>query len=493
MDTPEPDEPKLTPIQKFQAKLAASRFFTFSLLLHVVIVILAGSVVIFKHMADPPDFAPEGGSGIVAEEVSATPPPQDDQQQQQVFTPTQPTVTTPTVDVIVSNSTTATAFQMAPTVVSIKAPASDTMEKALTKAAATAMGKGLAGLPATMAGRAGGTARMALMTKNKMTDKSEKAVLAGLRWLKEHQKPDGSWGDKNGTAMTGLGVLCFLGHGETPESPEFGPTVKKAVDNLLNRGIKAQGALAGSANKFGQQDVYEHAIGCYALGEYFTMTKDDRVKDVLTQAVTYIVQGQDGEGAWEYRYAKGEKSDTSVTGWQIQALKAAHLSGLNIPGVDEALDKSMIYLKRVQNEKGAFGYNSVSDARYSLTGVGVLCTYFWKGDKDKTVRNGIKYIIETTEKDEPVEYKGAKANLYAWYYHTQACLMFGGEAWTKWNRWYQSQISDNQSPDGSWPVTGNAKPIGGLEHEADVTGQVYRTTMCVLMLEVFYRYMPTNK
>ena len=31
--------------------------------------------------------------------------------------------------------------------------------------------------------------------------------------------------------------------------------------------------------------------------------------------------------------------NTSIVGWQIQALKAAHFTGLQIPGVDEALDE----------------------------------------------------------------------------------------------------------------------------------------------------------
>jgi hypothetical protein len=69
--------------------------------------------------------------------------------------------------------------------------------------------------------------------------------------------------------------------------------------------------------------------------------------------------------------------------------------------------------------------------------------------------------------------------------------MFGGSAWQKWNRWFQDEIVQNQSPDGSWPVPGNKGhgPMG----ENSKTGQVYRTTLCILMLEVFYRYMPTNK
>ena len=69
-------------------------------------------------------------------------------------------------------------------------------------------------------------------------------------------------------------------------------------------------------------------------------------------------------------------------------------------------------------------------------------------------------------------------------------LMYGGGAWQKWNRWFQDEIVAAQSPDGSWP------PPGGKAHGPQVenskTGAVYRTTLCILMLEVFYRYMPSN-
>ncbi len=486
-------DPPVPFFQRMQAKLAESRFFTFSLLLHIIILVLVGGIVVVSQMQDPTDFAAEGGSGLVNEEVAATTPPAEPETQPtQVFTPTQPQVTTPTLDMITTNSTAPTTFQMQAAVPTIKAPATADMNEALNKVIRSAAGTGLSRLPGVMGGRAGGTARMALMKKNDMKDKSEKAVLAGLRWLKEHQNSDGSWSNDKKSSMTGLAVLCFLGHGETPESIEFGPTVKKGVDWLLNTGTENQGKLSQHKDGFPNPAVYEHAIGTYALGEYYSMTKDDRVKDVLMQAVNYIVQGQAPDGGWQYGYAKGNESDTSVSGWQIQALKAAHLTELNISGVDEALDKSMENLKRVQGPKGDFGYHNPGDARPSLAGVGVLCTYFWRGEKEKSVRDGIKFILEDTEKDNPVEYKGAKANLYAWYYNTQACLMFGGQAWSKWNHWFQDQITDNQSPDGSWPKTGNPKNIGGFE-TGEGTGQVYRTTMCVLMLEVYYRYMPTNR
>ncbi len=467
-----------------QEKLAASRFFTVSVLVHLFIVFVGGSVVLFHQTAEPPDFVAEGG--VVGSDSAVQAPPEQppDVSQQQNFTPDQPQISAPSVSAITSTTTTATSFTMTTAPVPVMKPMGDVkMSTDIPKSLGTGIAKGL---PSTMAGRAGGTARTMAAMKVGGKEKSEKAVMQGLRWLKGTQKEDGSWGDSNKTAMTGLAILCFLGHGETPEAPEFGPTVKKALDWALAKGKTNQGRMCDAA-AFGQPGVYEHGILTYALGEYYTMTKDERYAEVLRQAVKYVVDGQAPDGGWQYGYDKGPNSDTSVSGWQIQALKAAHLTGLKIAGVDDALDKAMLNLKRVQGPNGGFGYTTKGD-KYSLTGVGVLCTYFWKQDKDKVVKEGIEYILKETDTKYPVKYKGEHADLYAWYYNTQACLMFGGSAWSKWNKWFQEEVSGAQGPDGSWP-----EPGGKMHGPAGVSGQVYRTTLCILMLEVFYRYMPTTK
>jgi hypothetical protein len=479
-------------MRRLQERLAASRFFTFSLLLHVIIVILGGTVVLFKAYIEPPDFVSESG-GLVSGETTAAPPPEDKPNvEEQVFTPEQPSINAPTIDAITSNTTVATTFKMTSAPTPIKPMATD-MTKSMADATKN-LAKGVgAGIPASMSGRMGGTARAAAMKTVGGKEKSEKAVMAGLRWLKQHQNEDGSWSDQYKPSMTGFACLCFLGHGETPESPEFGPTIKKGIDWLIASGTQFQGHLSGQGDFGTQHAVYEHGIAAYALGEYYTMTKDERVAELLKQAIEFIIQGQAPDGGWQYQYTKGPESDTSVSGWQIQALKAAHLTGLQIPGVDESLDKAMLNLKRVQAEDGSFGYRKAGDKDFSLDGVGVLCTYFWKQDKDRSVREGIEHMLRQAGDKHPVKYKEDTADLYAWYYDTQACLMFGGSAWSKWNRMFQDEIADNQSPDGSWPPCGGKAAGGELTRRPDGAGPYYRTCLCILMLEVFYRYMPVTK
>jgi hypothetical protein len=486
----DPSEPKKPFHTRMVEKLAASRFFTFSALIHVVIIFLGGSVVLFKHYAEPPDFAATDGGLVTSDVQVEAPPEQPPDVTQQTFQPTAPQINAPSLNAISTTNLSTPTFQVAQAAPVIKAPPADAMNKALEKATQS-MARGVTGnIPATMGSRMGGTARAQAMTMNGGKKESEEAVQRGLRWLVKNQNPDGSWGTGYKGAMTGFGLLSFLGHGETPVSPEFGPAVQKALEWLMKGGAKFEGRLSMQA-AFNQPGVYEHAIATYALGEYYTMTKDERVVDLLKHAVGYIVDGQSPDGGWVYGYTKEGDGDTSVTGWQIQALKAAHLTGLNIPGVDQALDKAMLDLKRVQGPKGGFGYRTPGDG-YSLAGVGVLCTYFWKQEKDKSVRTGIEFIMDQTDKTYPIEYQNEKANLYAWYYNTQACLMVGGAAWTKWNRLFQTEITKAQAPDGSWPVM-KAKSPGELQSNPTGIGPFYRTNLCILMLEVYYRYMPSTK
>ena len=322
---------------------------------------------------------------------------------------------------------------------------------------------------------------------------SDLAVLAALRWLQKVQNPDGSWGssDKWPGAMTGFALLCFLGHGETPAgSKEFGATVNKAITALVNSGTKYEGALTlrGAKELDQQPDAYAHGIATYALGEAYTMTKDARIAPVLTQAVNIILKGQADDGGWMYSYTRAMPSDTSVSGWQIQALKAAIMTKLPIDGLPAAMDNAMKNLDRVYDPKTkTFGYRMPGD-RNTLNGVGVLCKVAYEERVDQKARGGVDYILTNLV----IKYDGDTANLYSWYYNTQACFMVGGNAWQKWNRLFQDELIHHQSPDGSWPPN-VAQDVGGLPKDTTIDGQLYRTCLCTLMLEVYYRYLPSSQ
>ena len=78
----------------------------------------------------------------------------------------------------------------------------------------------------------------------------------------------------------------------------------------------------------------------------------------------------------------------------------------------------------------------------------------------------------------------AQANLYFWYYGTLAMFRVGGDEWKRWNVAMKETLLPAQAEDGSW------KPISIYAEYAQDTDRerVYTTALCVLTLEVYYRY-----
>ena len=113
-------------------------------------------------------------------------------------------------------------------------------------------------------------------------------------------------------------------------------------------------------------------------------------------------------------------TDLSVTGWNIQALKAAALTGISIDGLDEAMDKAVEYTKKCQDQSGKFAYKIGSGGKPSLTGTGVLCLQIWKNAKSEEAKKGLEWIVANQAKD------WKSVNIYEWYYHAQACFQATG-------------------------------------------------------------------
>ena len=308
----------------------------------------------------------------------------------------------------------------------------------------------------------------------------ETAVIQALRYLKKNQQKDGAWNEKYGVGITGLALLAYLGHCETPVSAEFGETVFAATVYLVDRGMKNKGRLFDDPKSHW---CYEHAIATYALCESYLFSRSfgyqvPNLDIVVKQAVEWIINSQNNAGSWGYQYGGGNRFDTSITAWHLQALKVAKATGIKFSRIDEVVNKGLKSLVMAQTNNGGFAYQPTSNDKkhFPLTGAGVLCLQQHRGKRDFDARQGISYIAKHSR----FHFKKG-ANLYEHYYVSQAAMNEGGNFWRSYNKMFRDQLLDTQNADGSWP-----NPPGNPHSE----GTLYNTCLATLMLEVYYRYLP---
>ncbi len=341
-------------------------------------------------------------------------------------------------------------------------------------------------LPKTIQGPCGAKPASARLLANGGDQATDAAILRGLNWLKANQAQDGSWGandkkrdgnlmqnDKN--SMTGMALLCFLGHCELQDSPAYGESVRKGIAFLTST----------PPDRFTGRDCYSHAIRTHALCEIYRMTKIKKLEAFARKATEAIIKGQNQSGGWAYGYSRGPTAhvDLSVTAWNVQALKAASLTGLAIDGLDAAMDNAAAYVKRCQDQSGKFGYkelqpNSAAGGKPSLTGAGVLSLLLWKNEHSEEVAMGLEWIIANLATE------WAKVSPYEWYYHAYACSQSTGVSgaekyWKAWNKDFQGIVLAAQAADGHWPIAAH------FHGDTDM----FRTTLTIRMLQVYYRYL----
>jgi hypothetical protein len=337
------------------------------------------------------------------------------------------------------------------------------------------------------------------------SDATEWAVLQALRWLKKQQNPDGSWGEPPiMAAMTGLALLCFLGHGEDHLSVEFGATVRAAISWFV-----AQQDEDGYFTKE-HRWAYQHGIASYAMSEAYGMTGLEDLRPVVAKAIRRICEGQTPEGGWYYGYTKVQNDgspwaggDTSVCAWQVQALTAASYAGIRFSNnmLRDTRRRAIADLKSRFSEDGGFGYQGTAPSRskednYTTTAIGTLCLQFLGQHSSREVKGGLN-IMRHYSCDWKRTTGGAGAPLYAWYYVTQAMYHAttnpqSNVYWKYWNPLFSKLLVNKQQPDGHWePAEGGGNFVKGSF--AGKNKDLYATTMCCLMLEVYYRYLPTYR
>jgi hypothetical protein len=244
-----------------------------------------------------------------------------------------------------------------------------------------------------------GATRKRLLKDFGGSEESEEAVMLGLAWLTQTQNADGSWsydrgytGDK--AAATGMALLAFLGAGQSHKEGRYKQTVQAGLDWMVkNVDTAGNGRNAGKVDTI--TNMYSQGIATLSLCEAYGMTRDRELKYPAQAAINYIQRSQAANGSWGYQ--SGNPGDTSIVGWQIQALHAARLTQ-DLEVDDKVIQKAIKFLDFVgkgssQEGKSMYGYLSSDDAQpgTSRTAIGLLCRYYvsdWRAENNGFANEG---------------------------------------------------------------------------------------------------------
>ncbi|TWT48917.1 prenyltransferase/squalene oxidase repeat-containing protein [Botrimarina hoheduenensis] len=344
---------------------------------------------------------------------------------------------------------------------------------------------------AAFAGREEGT-RIALLKAYGGTERTEAAVLAGLRWLRRKQQRDGGWSlegryanpanTENREAATAMALLAFQGAGHLPEGKgEFSKTVREGWEWLLKRQQPDGSFFSEGRNN---HRYYTDALATIALCELFGMTRNNDYLLSAQSAIDHLIDGQTTVGGWKYRPREG--NDLSVTGWVLMALKSGRMAGLEVPSevfeqVTEFLDNDV---SRAEGSQYVYERSIVFNPEQppAMTAVGLLCRQYLGWPKDFVpLRQGVDLLL-----NHPPEWIDRRRDIYYWYYATQVCRHIGGDTWNEWNGVIREVLPDHQVKSGS--EEGSWSPVG--DRWGSTGGRLYQTCLSIYVLEVYYRHLP---
>ncbi len=332
-----------------------------------------------------------------------------------------------------------------------------------------------------------GALRAKLSAARGGTPQSRDAVTLGLAWLAAHQHHDGGWrfdlslkdGPCHGqcrnpgvvgttTGATGLALLALLGDGQTHRQGDYRDVVDRGLYYLKAHAIKTPHGI-----DLQEGTMYAHGIATLALCEAYGLTQDQSLRESAQHAVDFICYAQHSRGGW--RYYPQQPGDTTVFGWQMMALKSASMAGLNVPS--PVVNLAERFLDSVQTESGAY-YGYIAPGKLPTpTAVGLLVRMYtgWNHD-DSRLQRGVIYLAGLGP---------SQTDVYFDYYGTLVLSQYGGPKWVTWNQQLRDYLIATQARDGhergSWFFP---------DRHSNEAGRLYTTAMCVMILEVYYRYMP---
>jgi RNA polymerase sigma factor (sigma-70 family) len=189
----------------------------------------------------------------------------------------------------------------------------------------------------------------------------ERAIHAGVDFLKAQQRPDGSWRDvdnESRTGVTSLVALALLAAAEKPDSP----SVKKSLEYLRHFNpaeLNSTYAISLQTQVFAAAEPQRDMLRIMANVDWLERAQIHQGEPVLSP------------GSWSYSESKRARpGDNSNTQFALVGLSAAREAGVPLKPLAWAL--SRLYWERSQKRDGSWAYTSeAANPTASMTCAGV--------------------------------------------------------------------------------------------------------------------------
>jgi len=317
----------------------------------------------------------------------------------------------------------------------------------------------------------------------------------GLEYLKNTQRPDGSWsgaaqGMSYPATMTALAGLALLANGSTPIEGKYSENVRRAMNFMLECGERTKFTRNGkemcvisSETGAEMRSMYGHGFGMLFLAECYGCELDARtaarLKKVLELSSNLIAGAQSKLGGWYYSPESGG-DEGSVTVTQMQALRSARNGGIKVDkGV---IERAVGYIEKseVRESDGTSGIAYMASmargggggSRPPISAAAVVVLYSGGVYESPLAKKCFEYTKRrwTNESNYSGHY------FYAHFYVSQAMYQAGGADWDAYYPKMKEKLRSMQAGDGSW--------------NGDFVGNTYGTAIACLILQLPYNYLP---
>jgi hypothetical protein len=286
----------------------------------------------------------------------------------------------------------------------------------------------------------------------------------GLSWLAEKQAKDGSFGQNNKLAITGMAGLALLASGSTPKRGPYAEHLRRAILFILSCQGEGKAFVHSSS---GYSAIHNHGYALLFLTQAYGEAGflDERLRSAIRRGIRATEESQRENGGFSYylwdkqplehkEMWRADEASTTIS--QIQALRGARNAGFDVDA--RKLKKAADYVARSQHRAtGGFVY-SIGDYRVSLvegdpnptftiTAAATAALHALGDYEGPLVERGIAYLL----KFRPDTYKGKVPFFYyGHYYAAQVMHLRGGPDGRQWLDVVMKELATLQEADGGW-------------------------------------------